>query len=88
MKLTIEPPGWSGSAKSLLMAAAQAWDNTHVSEQYIQQALAQQDAELDRLDVLIGAYRYYFYKSNTARAISKALAVCDRIQNDNQWPAD
>ena len=65
------------------MAAVQTWENTCVSERYIQQALDQQNVELD---VLVSAYRYYFYKSNTVRALEMAVAVCDRIQTDNQWP--
>ena len=82
---TIDPPEWFGasSARSLLMAAAQTWENTHVSERYIEQALTQPDVELD---VLVSAYRYYFYKNNDAKALDMATAICDRIQNAQQWP--
>ncbi|MEM6255481.1 MAG: hypothetical protein AAF821_21410 [Cyanobacteria bacterium P01_D01_bin.156] len=87
MASTITPPWFpvTGSAKASLVAAAQTWENTKVSEQYIQQALAQPDVELD---VLISAYRYYFYKNNNDRALEMAVAVCDRIQKNNQWPTD
>lgn len=67
------------------MAAAQTWENTKVSEQYIQRALAQPDVELD---VLVSAYRYYFYKNNNALALEMAVTVCDRIQTTEQWPTD
>lgn len=67
------------------MAAAQTWENTEVSEQYIQQALAQPEVDLD---VLISAYRYYFYKNNNALALEMAVTVCDRIQKNEQWPTD
>ncbi|NJM97032.1 MAG: hypothetical protein HC800_07495 [Phormidesmis sp. RL_2_1] len=40
--------------------SAQTWEDTETSEQCIQQALAQPDIELD---VLVSAYRYYFYKN-------------------------
>ena len=71
------------SAKTLLVSAAQAWEDTTVSEQYVQQALAQPDVDLD---VLVSAYRYYFYKNDNARALAMAIEVCDRIAKS--WPTD
>ena len=85
MTSTTYPPWFlvDGSARDLLVSAAQAWEDTTVSEQYVQQALAQPDVDLD---VLISAYRYYFYKHNNARALAMANAVCDRISQ--AWPTD
>ena len=82
---TINPPWFSvgGSAKTLLVSAAQTWEDTAVSERYIQQALAQPDVELE---VLVSAYRYYFYKHNNTEALAIAMAVCDRIATT--WPTD
>ena len=88
MTLSTKDPSWfsvASSAKTLLVAAAQTWEDTDVSEQYIQQALAQPDVELD---TLVSAYRYFFYKNNNAKALEIAIAVCDRVRNDQQWPTD
>jgi hypothetical protein len=38
------------------------------------------------LEVLISAYRYYFYKSNVTKALEIVLAVCDRLRQAEQWP--
>ncbi|MEM1251222.1 MAG: hypothetical protein AAGI69_02225 [Cyanobacteria bacterium P01_H01_bin.21] len=73
----------NGSARALLVSAAQTWEDTTVSEQYVQQALAQPDVDLD---VLVSAYRYYFYKNNNAKALAMAIEVCDRIAKS--WPSD
>ncbi len=62
MKSFAAPPWFSISAQTqtFLLAAAQTWEDTQISEQYIQQALAQPNIALD---VLVSAYRYYFYKN-------------------------
>lgn len=73
------------SAQDLLSAAVCSWEDTSTSNQYIQKALAQKDVDLD---VVVSAYRYYFYKSNTSMALKMAVEVCDRIRVDKQWPAD
>lgn len=85
MTLTTNPPWFSAaaSARTFLVAAAQTWEDTQASEQYIQQALAQPDIDLD---VLVSAYRYYFYKNNNVMALEMATTVCDRIQTAEQWP--
>ncbi|ESA34619.1 hypothetical protein N836_16060 [Leptolyngbya sp. Heron Island J] len=86
--MTTTDPPWlsvSGSARTWLVAAAQTWEDTDVSEQYMQQALAQPDIGLD---VLVSAYRYYFYKNNNVLALEMALTVCDLIQKNEQWPTD
>ena len=80
------PPSWFAAADStqeLLATAAQCWEDGQKSESYIQQALAQADAELD---VLVGAYRYYFYKNNLVKALEVAKMVLDRLQEAEQWP--
>ncbi|MHC5831502.1 MAG: hypothetical protein ACYT04_89935, partial [Nostoc sp.] len=47
--------------KSLLILAAQTWENTSESEKYIQQAL---DQTGENTDVLVAAYRFFYYKNN------------------------
>lgn len=49
----------------------------------MRQALAQPEVEMD---VLVGAYRYYFYKNNNPMALEVATTVLDRIQKAQQWP--
>lgn len=81
-------PSWceaSASNRALLTAAAQTWNDTRASSQYIQQALAQPDVELD---VLVSAYRYYFYKNNDSMALEISTTLVDRIQKAEQWPTD
>jgi hypothetical protein len=63
--------------KRLLMSAATTWENTTESELYILEALAQAEVNLD---VLVTAYRYFFYKSNPQMALMIAQKVMDRIQ--------
>ena len=73
------------SSQELMAAAALAWEDDSAAEQYIQQALAQPDAELD---VLVSAYRYYFYKNNPAMALQMATEIRDRIHQTEQWSSD
>lgn len=85
MKSFAAPPWFSISAQTqtFLLAAAQTWEDTQISEQYIQQALAQPNIALD---VLVSAYRYYFYKNQNTKALDMAIAVIERIQQSEHWP--
>ncbi|WP_050765830.1 hypothetical protein [Synechococcus sp. PCC 7335] len=81
---TAASPSWfsvSGPAQAWLTAAAHTWEDTKTSEQYIQQALAQPGSELD---VLVSAYRYYFYKNQNQKALDIAVAVIEHIQQSEQ----
>ncbi|BAZ20449.1 hypothetical protein NIES4073_13250 [Kalymmatonema gypsitolerans NIES-4073] len=69
--------------KQLLMLAAANWDNTSESEKYINQALAKTE---DSTDVLVAAYRYFFYKNNYLMALQTAVKVIDRIKISEQLP--
>ena len=75
----------SDEIKQLLIAATDVWEDTQQSEAYIHQALAQADTNLD---VLVAAYRYFFYKNQNALALQVANTVCDRIQQLEQLPTD
>ncbi|MEO0406712.1 MAG: hypothetical protein AAF289_05115 [Cyanobacteria bacterium P01_A01_bin.135] len=80
-------PSWfstSASTQPWLAAAAQSWEDTQTSERYVEQALAQPDVDLE---ALVSAYRYYFYKNQDAKALEMAIAVTERIQRLEQWPA-
>lgn len=63
--------------KRLLLSAATTWDDTAQSEQYILAAL--EKAEVN-LDVLVTAYRYFFYKSDNEMALQIAQRVMERVR--------
>jgi tetratricopeptide (TPR) repeat protein len=73
------------TTKDLLRSAAQTWENTSESEQYIREAIAECD---DNLDVLVAAYRYFFYKHNDAMALQVSQKVVDRIKALEHLPDD
>ncbi len=71
--------------KKLLILAAQTWENTSESEKYIQQALAKTG---DNTDVLVAAYRFFYYKNNYVLALQTASKVIDKIKEAEQFPDD
>jgi hypothetical protein len=71
--------------KHLLIAAANSWEDTAQSQVYIQQALAIAD---ESLDVLVAAYRYFFYKHNDAAALQVANQVIEQIRQSEGLPDD
>jgi tetratricopeptide (TPR) repeat protein len=71
------------SVKNLLMLAALHWENTEKSQAYIDEALALANGNLD---VLIAAYRYFFYKHNYILALEVAEQVLDRLSRSEQFP--
>lgn len=73
----------SPEVKQLLVAAAQNWENTSESERYIYQALAKNETNLD---VLVAAYRYFFYKNNNPMALNVALKVIEKIKAIEHFP--
>lgn len=82
---TFSPPSWFSvpdSAKALLTAAAQSWEDSLTSERYVQEALTQPDVALE---VLESAYRYYFYKNDDIKALAIANALIERIRDAEQW---
>ncbi|MEC4816784.1 MAG: hypothetical protein SAK29_26475, partial [Scytonema sp. PMC 1069.18] len=52
--------------KELLILAAKNWENTSESENYINQAIAKTG---ESTDVLVAAYRFFFYKNNYKMAL-------------------
>jgi tetratricopeptide (TPR) repeat protein len=71
--------------KNLLILAAKNWENTAESEKYMQQALAKTQ---DNLDVLVAAYRYFYYKNNYLLALETAVKVINKIHNSENLPDD
>ncbi|BAB74216.1 hypothetical protein ACN23B_12660 [Anabaena sp. FACHB-709] len=69
--------------KHLLILAAQSWDNTSVSEQYIQQALAKTG---ENTDVLVAGYRFFYYKNNYYLALQTTYKLLDKIRESEKFP--
>jgi hypothetical protein len=71
--------------KRLLIAAANTWEDTTLSQSYIRRALAIANQSLD---VLVAAYRYFFYKRNDAAALQIANQLIEQIQQLEKLPND
>ena len=71
--------------KSLLMLAVENWEDTEASENYMNQALAKTDGNLD---ILIGAYRYFFYKNNMKMSLHLAHKVIAEVKRQENLPDD
>jgi len=69
--------------KGLLIAAANNWEDTAQSQDYVQQALAIAHTSLD---VLVAAYRYFFYKHNDAAALQITTQVLEQIKQSEGLP--
>lgn len=88
MKVDSEAFSWfqvPEDIKNLLILAAKNWENTAESEKYMQEALAKTE---DNLDVLIAAYRYFYYKNNYLLALQIAVKVINKIHNSENLPDD
>jgi tetratricopeptide (TPR) repeat protein len=86
MKVKTERFSWfqvPEDIKHLLILAAENWENTSKSENYINQALAKTG---DNLDVLVSAYRYFYYKNNYILAMQTATKVMHAIKISSKLP--
>ena len=75
----------SSDIKSLLMSAAANWDNTSESEKYINEALAKAP---ENIEVLIAAYRFFFYKNKFRQALKMSEQVIEQIKKAENLPDD
>ncbi|WP_341525259.1 hypothetical protein WKK05_21985 [Nostoc sp. UHCC 0302] len=71
--------------KKLLILAAQTWENTSESEKYIQEALAKTG---ENTDVLVAAYRFFYYKNNYVLALQTTDKLLDKIKEAEKFPDD
>ncbi|MBE9250000.1 hypothetical protein IQ226_12705 [Dolichospermum sp. LEGE 00240] len=71
--------------KELLILAAKTWENTEESTKYMQQALAKTG---DNTDVLVAAYRYFYYKNNYVLALTTAEKITAKIKKAESLPDD
>lgn len=88
MKVQEETLSWYDipeEIKSLLSLAANSWENTSESERYINEAV---DKAEDNTDVLVAAYRYFFYKNNCKMALKIADKVVNKVQNLEKLPEE
>ncbi len=86
MQTAPETLSWSDiptDVKDLLMQAVEQWEDTPKSEQYIYQALEKAG---ENYDVLIGVYRYFFYKNQPKMALKIAEIVLNKIKKEEQLP--
>ncbi|MEO1133394.1 MAG: hypothetical protein AAFX40_11895 [Cyanobacteria bacterium J06639_1] len=70
---------------NLLLAAVATWEDTTRSEHYILQALQHPETNLE---VLVSAYRYFFYKNNDRMARRLALQVMEHVKQAESLPDD
>ncbi len=71
--------------KQLLLLASENWEYTGLAEKYIREALFKAG---NNLDVLVGAYRFFFYKHQPATALSIAQQVLVAIATRENLPID
>jgi hypothetical protein len=69
--------------KELLILAAQTWENTEASTKYMQKALAKTE---DNIDVLVAAYRYFYYKNNYVLALTTTEKITAKIRKEENLP--
>jgi tetratricopeptide (TPR) repeat protein len=71
--------------KQLLLLASENWEYTGLAEKYIREALFKAG---DNHDVLVSAYRFFFYKHKPATALSIAQQVLVAIATTENLPND
>lgn len=83
MKLTWFPV--AEEVKYLLHLATEQWENPGQSEAYIQQAIA---LSANDFNVLISAYRYFFYRNNPRMALRVAEILMEQVKAQEALPED
>lgn len=73
----------SDDVKELLILASQTWENTEESVKYMQQALAKTG---ENTDVLVAAYRFFYYKNNYVLALTTAEKITAKIKETEKLP--
>ncbi len=71
--------------EELLLLASENWENTDLSEKYVKEALLKSN---NNLDVLVGAYRFFFYKHQPTIALSIAEQVLETITTTENLPLE
>ncbi len=71
--------------KQLLLLASENWEYTGLAEKYIREALFKAG---NNLDVLVGAYRFFFYKHQPSAALSIAEKVLQLLTSRENLPIE
>ncbi len=71
--------------KQLLLLASENWEYTSLAEKYIREALFKAGTNLD---VLVGAYRFFFYKHQPSAALSIAEKVLHLLTSRENLPIE
>lgn len=88
MTSTPDCASWShlpAEAKALFLEAAEHWDDRDRSENLVEQTLERFGHDLE---VVVGAYRYFFYRGRPERALALAERVLEQIRDAASLPAD
>ncbi|HBE17809.1 MAG TPA: hypothetical protein DEG17_22960 [Cyanobacteria bacterium UBA11149] len=75
----------SEDIKQLLLSVSEHWDTPEIANPYMQKAL---ELAGDRPDVLVSAYRYFFYTHNNQLALQVATKVLAMVQQTEDLPTD
>jgi len=73
------------AVKTLLVQASAHWDHPQLANQYMIQAL---EIAGDHPDVLVSAYRYFFYTQNNPLALQVANRVLDVVRQAESLPTE
>ncbi|WP_179228565.1 hypothetical protein [Leptolyngbya ohadii] len=73
------------TVKQQLMLVSAHWDQPELANGYMAQALALAD---DHPDVLVSAYRYFFYTHNNDLALQVTTRVLDKVRQTELLPED
>jgi tetratricopeptide (TPR) repeat protein len=74
----------SDRVKNLLILAAENYGNTSEADRYINEALTEAKTQEEYLDVLVVAYRYFYYKNNYFMALQAANQLIGKIKEAEQ----
>lgn len=88
MSVAEEKISWSEASeevKQLLLQAAEHWNDRAAAETYMNQALEKAG---DNTDILIAAYRLFFYSNNSEMALQIAEKVCNKVAAAEHLPKD
>ncbi len=75
----------SEDIKRLLLSVSEHWHTPEIADRYMQQAIALAG---DRPDVLVSAYRYFFYTHNNQLALQVAQKVLALVQKSEDLPTE
>ena len=70
----------SDRIKNLLILAAENYGNTPEADKYINQAINEATNQEEYLDILVAAYRYFYYKNNYLMALQAANQLMAKIK--------